>query len=235
MSEAGFLSAIRADPNDASTRLIYADYLEERDDPRGEFLRVEARLAEPGLEYAEFDQLRERAKQLRAILYGKHRRWLVPVDGPDRFTLLWTNADCYRLREANGIGKPLAFASVPSWSQFKPRPGIHVYAIRINQKKLYVVGRMQVAEIMTREAYLQAHPDHAVLMSPFDGAVLVAERGTPFRPDTVVPHNMLQRFRYRSGDREYPLKHVKYGELTKATAQDFDFLLTGQGARRLSV
>ena len=50
MSEAGFLSAIRADPNDEATRLIYADYLEERCDPRGEFLRQESRLAEHGLD-----------------------------------------------------------------------------------------------------------------------------------------------------------------------------------------
>ena len=51
---------------------------------------------------------------------------------------------------------------------------------------------------------------------------------------------------YLAGDREYPLKHVKYGEIlhpiqltgitriTKATAQDFDFLLTGKVPRRLT-
>jgi len=45
MSEAGFLSAIRADPNDDATRLIYADYLEEHDDPRrAQLLRLHRKL-----------------------------------------------------------------------------------------------------------------------------------------------------------------------------------------------
>ncbi len=36
----GFLSAIRADPADDTTRLVYADWLDERDDPRGDFVRL---------------------------------------------------------------------------------------------------------------------------------------------------------------------------------------------------
>src|ERR1700730_3409610 len=104
MSEAGFLSAIRADPNDDATRLIYADYLEERGDARGDFLRLDSRLAEPGLEYAQFDEVRERLKQLRAALYPKHQKWLAAVDAPDRFTVFWSNSDCDRLREHGEVG-----------------------------------------------------------------------------------------------------------------------------------
>ena len=37
----GFLAAIRQDPDDDTPRLVYADWLEERGDPRAEFLRVE--------------------------------------------------------------------------------------------------------------------------------------------------------------------------------------------------
>jgi uncharacterized protein (TIGR02996 family) len=40
----GFRSALLADPEDTTTRLVYADWLEERDDPRGEFLRLECEL-----------------------------------------------------------------------------------------------------------------------------------------------------------------------------------------------
>jgi uncharacterized protein (TIGR02996 family) len=43
---AGFLEAIRADPRDTSLRLIYADWLEEHDDPRGEFIRIQCQLAD---------------------------------------------------------------------------------------------------------------------------------------------------------------------------------------------
>src|SRR5437763_12650008 len=40
-----FLRAIIERPDDDLPRLIYADYLDERGDPRGEFIRVEGELA----------------------------------------------------------------------------------------------------------------------------------------------------------------------------------------------
>lgn len=39
-----FLAAIAANPGDADARAVYADWLEERGDPRGEYLRLEALL-----------------------------------------------------------------------------------------------------------------------------------------------------------------------------------------------
>lgn len=38
--ERGFLAAIRERPDDDTTKLIYADWLEEQDDPRAEYLRL---------------------------------------------------------------------------------------------------------------------------------------------------------------------------------------------------
>ena len=38
---AAFLRAIRAAPDDDLPRLIYADFLDERGDPRGEFIRIQ--------------------------------------------------------------------------------------------------------------------------------------------------------------------------------------------------
>jgi uncharacterized protein (TIGR02996 family) len=35
-----FLTAIRTQPADSTSRLVYADWLDERDDPRGEYLRL---------------------------------------------------------------------------------------------------------------------------------------------------------------------------------------------------
>ena len=40
MTEAEFVARIRADPDDATLRLVYADWLEEQADARGDFLRV---------------------------------------------------------------------------------------------------------------------------------------------------------------------------------------------------
>jgi uncharacterized protein (TIGR02996 family) len=42
---ADFLSNILAHPNDDGPRLAYADWLEERGDPRGEFIRVQCQIA----------------------------------------------------------------------------------------------------------------------------------------------------------------------------------------------
>src|SRR5262245_47789794 len=47
-TEAAFLADIAADPGDDLVRLIFADWLSERGDPRGDFLRVQCELARPG-------------------------------------------------------------------------------------------------------------------------------------------------------------------------------------------
>ncbi len=44
--ENAFLRAIRDNPDDRVVRLVYADWLDERGDPRGEYLRLSCRLAE---------------------------------------------------------------------------------------------------------------------------------------------------------------------------------------------
>jgi uncharacterized protein (TIGR02996 family) len=43
--EQAFVRAIQADPDDATLRMVYADWLEERGDPRGEYLRLSSELA----------------------------------------------------------------------------------------------------------------------------------------------------------------------------------------------
>src|SRR5579884_4103642 len=44
--ENAFLQAILENPADDTARLVYADWLEERGDPRGEFIRVQCELAQ---------------------------------------------------------------------------------------------------------------------------------------------------------------------------------------------
>src|SRR5262245_37924715 len=73
-----FLRALLASPEDNSVRLIYADWLEERGDPRGTFLRLEVLLheTEPG---ARPPDLGERLHQARSTL---DVRWLALIDRP---------------------------------------------------------------------------------------------------------------------------------------------------------
>jgi carbon storage regulator CsrA len=65
--EAAFLRAVLADPADDAPRLIYADWLDEQGDPRGEFIRVQCRLAQlpPGDEAVR--GLRRREQELLSI------------------------------------------------------------------------------------------------------------------------------------------------------------------------
>jgi len=68
--EADLLAAIYASPDDDAPRLVYADYLQQRDDPRGEFIALQL---SKSLDV-------DGRKRLRA-LYAKHKlRWFGPLE-----------------------------------------------------------------------------------------------------------------------------------------------------------
>ena len=73
-----FLQAIVEHPCDDTTRVVYADWLDEHNDPRAAFLRlqVSTQQSEPG---AERNQARERLLQAASRL---DPRWLAQVDRP---------------------------------------------------------------------------------------------------------------------------------------------------------
>jgi uncharacterized protein (TIGR02996 family) len=68
--EDGFLQKLRDNPADDTTRLVYADWLDERGDPvsgaKAEFLRLTVRLLEPNRDAREEGQLQELATALLA-------------------------------------------------------------------------------------------------------------------------------------------------------------------------
>jgi uncharacterized protein (TIGR02996 family) len=72
----GFLRALLAHPDDTTTRLVYADWLDERGDPRGEFLRLELRLAELGGDERS-PWIRDRLLELRQAI---DPAWLARLD-----------------------------------------------------------------------------------------------------------------------------------------------------------
>jgi uncharacterized protein (TIGR02996 family) len=76
-----FLRAILDNPTDTTARLVYADWLDDRSDPRGTYLRVEADLR------AQNDSNGERAVALREWLASLKRDidpfWLACFDRPD--------------------------------------------------------------------------------------------------------------------------------------------------------
>jgi uncharacterized protein (TIGR02996 family) len=80
MAHDAFLRAILQNPDDDTPRLVYADWLEERDDPRGEFIRVQCRLARMGADDTFRPELEARERELLARhgeeWVGSLRPWL---------------------------------------------------------------------------------------------------------------------------------------------------------------
>ena len=73
----GFRRALRADPDDTVTRSVYADWLEERGDPRGTFLRLEAELAALPEDDERRGPLEDRLRELQPAL---DVAWLAELD-----------------------------------------------------------------------------------------------------------------------------------------------------------
>src|SRR5262245_10578056 len=78
-TEDAFVQAVRESPGEASLRLMYADWLEERGDPLGEFLRLQHRLdhlddsdaERPALEEREREFVRNNWRRVSQVMYDQ--------------------------------------------------------------------------------------------------------------------------------------------------------------------
>jgi len=61
-----FLRAIEQQPGERTVRLVYADWLDERDDPRGELIRIEEEMRQVPVFADRFWELKPRRNELRA-------------------------------------------------------------------------------------------------------------------------------------------------------------------------
>src|SRR5207248_10108910 len=62
-----FLAAIAARPADRTARLVYADWLDEHGDPRGELIRIEEELRRVPVVADRYWELKPRRNQLRTL------------------------------------------------------------------------------------------------------------------------------------------------------------------------
>jgi len=76
--EAAFVERVAADPEEDGPRLVFADWLDERGDPRGEFIRVQVALARLPADDPRADALRDREA---ALLARYHAAWSEPLRG----------------------------------------------------------------------------------------------------------------------------------------------------------
>ncbi len=115
--EQSFIQAIRASPRDDVSRLVYADWLEERGDPAGEYLRLESALASAPGRSRKAKELRARLQELRGRLKpsclsvfeqpGLLRANLTP------FPAGWWSVDLEGYREVEGTYGLFPYDSLP--------------------------------------------------------------------------------------------------------------------------
>src|SRR5262245_17379608 len=74
MKDAAFVKAILANPDDEATRLVYADWLDDRGDLRGEYRRLDAGLMKLAPMTKEYRAQRDRLLALRATIDSKWAR-----------------------------------------------------------------------------------------------------------------------------------------------------------------
>jgi uncharacterized protein (TIGR02996 family) len=72
-----FLDSIREEPDDDGLRLIYADFLEDRGDPRGEFIRVQVELARMAQDDPRWEEYWRREREL---LEAHWDAWARPLE-----------------------------------------------------------------------------------------------------------------------------------------------------------
>ena len=77
MTESELLAAVLASPDDLPLRLVYADFLQERGDPRGELITVQCKLYQLGA--GRSDQRATLRERERALLEAHGQRWLAEL------------------------------------------------------------------------------------------------------------------------------------------------------------
>lgn len=97
--EAALISTIREHPGDPTPRLVYADWLDERGDPRAEYLRLVVELAVESTHRKVVERRAERLHELArtidrdwrervSVLYRIMLEWVDPNGGDDLIELL---------------------------------------------------------------------------------------------------------------------------------------------------
>jgi uncharacterized protein (TIGR02996 family) len=183
MDDSAFLERLREHPGDDMTRLIYADWLEERGDARGELLRME-------VEFAALDEGSDRAAELatrmRDARKGLDRAWLRQAG--KRFDLwLLSYHPALKIavlnvrRELTGMG----LAEPKTWAWAESLPAL-------------VMGNLTLSEVEALRTRLVQYDDGArARTTPEPGFalwVLPAENPAPRAPEKALVGDSEGRF-----------------------------------------
>jgi uncharacterized protein (TIGR02996 family) len=157
--EQGFLETLAANPGDDATRLVYADWLDERGDPLGSYLRLEielARLAEhdartAALE-AQLQQLRSGIPSELAEVAGKRWDvWLLAYEPVQKIAVIKL------IRELTNLG----LAEAKDRSEALP--------VRISANHWRGEAEVHAARLRDVASGRVVAPDHCVAIRPASG------------------------------------------------------------------
>jgi uncharacterized protein (TIGR02996 family) len=110
--EQGLVAAVLGDPEDDTVRLVYADWLEERGDPRAEFIRAQCAAARAAPGDPRLGDLRARAERL---LREHGSEWCAPLGlGPEQCEFRRGFVEAVAVRADRFLERPEAlFRSAP--------------------------------------------------------------------------------------------------------------------------
>ena len=168
-----FIRAILADPSDDAPRLVYADWLDERGDVRGPFLRLELVLAGLLNPPAADDAIAE----LRTLARAIDPKWIALVDRP-------------RIENCN---RPhFRYQCPKKWEQLEPTDDDAVRFCVTCQQRVYFCSSMQEATqparrddcvaIATLVVRQEGDFEAATVMGSLDGGVIGFDDTARFTP-----------------------------------------------------
>jgi uncharacterized protein (TIGR02996 family) len=232
--ELAFLAAIADQPDD-TVRLVYADWLDERNDPRALYVRLEVERRRLKARDPKRLDLTDRLDRLRSKAAPG---WLSRIDRVGRFAVCWPPHLAEDADAGGRVGRRLTeIRSAPSdrvWNRGnyliripkKMVPGQYLYVLATTDQTVLVVARMRVSRILEGQL-ATARWTYGV----------VGTEGTPIRFDLTIPPPVLERFTWDvvAGKRKPHLdpdglpdrirEFERTLRLTPATAFDLDELL----------
>jgi uncharacterized protein (TIGR02996 family) len=143
-----FLQVIRDAPDDEGLRLIYADWLEERDDPRGEFLRLDCALPHLAKEDPSYTGAEARWNELRAAI---DPAWLAALTPP----------------AIENCSFPFKYRCPKQWGQLQKTADESVRFCQCCRRSVFFCGTIDQARFQARLGHCIAIDSH-VERSPGD-------------------------------------------------------------------
>lgn len=154
---------------------------------------------------------------------------------PRFFTHYWKNSTCELQQEMGFEGKRFGHTAGNLFTKRKVGRGDFVYAITVRNGRLFVIGRLEVGQIISKQAAQSVFPYE--VWDAADHVVALQRTGTVIRFDVAVPAKLSTGLRFMCRGRtsnpklagpkqldRQTLRGVR--ELTKESARSLDAFLS---------